>query len=292
MNADGQVRFNALVSSSEESDDDRAGDPNSSSEEEGEIRRKRFKVDAPAPKPEAPKWSNPDPYSALPPTENIGAPKKDIVQVIRKAKNASAPKTDMSQGAAQNADFISFTFEDDVSNDQVSIAHSDGYRSGPSPRRSPSMSGEGSFNRNHTANGDDMPPLPLKRSARDRRTAAPRPQPIDLTDSGDDLPPRKSRKRQLSPIDLTSDNEGPPSPPTGFVMPTDEELMQQYVGQPAGKKRKHNEQSIGKGDITEAWTANWTDPTPWCTPDRQQASDTGIRFVGIGLTHGNMLTHL
>lgn len=299
MNTDGQVRFNALVSSSDESEDDRPVEgPTSSSEEEGEIRRKRFKVDAPAPKPEAPKWSNPDPYSALPPTENIGAPKKDIVQVIRKAKNDVASKPDMTQGAATNADFISFTFDDDMDSAPASIGGNDSgdhYYSDASIDRASAMNGSAPVNRAHSPSGSGVPSFQLRRSTDGDAAAASRPQSIGLTDSSDERP-RKLQKRKLSPVDLTSDNDelrSPPSPPAGFVMPTDEELMQQYVGQPSGKKRKHNEQSRGRGDITEAWAANWTESTPWCLADRSQTADVSLRFVRlVSAPYSQLLTHL
>ncbi|KAI1324727.1 hypothetical protein F5Y16DRAFT_380212 [Xylariaceae sp. FL0255] len=58
---------------------------------------------------EVPKWSNPDPYTALPPPETTR--KKDVVQLIRKARvDAEVKKTDTVSDAA---DFISFELSDD-----------------------------------------------------------------------------------------------------------------------------------------------------------------------------------
>lgn len=59
-----------------------------------------------------PQWSNPDPYTVLPPPETLGAPKKDIVQVIRKAKIDSSKKA-TGGDATEEADFISFDFAND-----------------------------------------------------------------------------------------------------------------------------------------------------------------------------------
>lgn len=257
MNVDGQVRFNALASSSEESDDDPKG-PHSSSEEEGEIRRKRFKVDTgpPAPKPDMPKWSNPDPYSALPPTETIGAPKKDIVQVIRKAKNDAVPRQDMTQ-AAQNADFISFTLDDDFDDDKASTRHADTL-SNASTDASSVMGNFTPVNGEDARNNGRAPSFQLPQSYGGEHKLPPRPPPVDL-------------------------DSGPPSPPPGFVMPSDEELMRQYVGQPQGKKRKHDEQSKDKGDITNAWAPNWTNSTPWCTKSHSETADIGFRCVRFEL---------
>lgn len=57
---------------------------------------------------QVPKWSNPDPYTVLPPPETLGAPKKDIVEVIRKAKVDSTDQTSVGNAVTQNDDFISF----------------------------------------------------------------------------------------------------------------------------------------------------------------------------------------
>ncbi|KAI0533719.1 hypothetical protein GGR58DRAFT_97424 [Xylaria digitata] len=58
---------------------------------------------------DAPKWSNPDPYTALPPPET--SRKKDVVQLIRKARvEAEAKKPTVP---AEAADFISCDFSDD-----------------------------------------------------------------------------------------------------------------------------------------------------------------------------------
>jgi hypothetical protein len=108
---EGRSRFKEVAESSE--GDDSADDGP----------RKRTKVDA-TDATAAPKWSNPDPYTVLPPPETLGAPKKDIVQTIRKAKNDQAAKVDK---VADNSDFISFNFDGDgraiTSSRQIACAH-------------------------------------------------------------------------------------------------------------------------------------------------------------------------
>ncbi|KAI0133453.1 hypothetical protein BJ170DRAFT_678402 [Xylariales sp. AK1849] len=60
-----------------------------------------------------PKWSNPDPYTVLPPTDETQRKKKDVVQLIRKARvEADLQKPSVSTEAA---DFISCDFSDDDS---------------------------------------------------------------------------------------------------------------------------------------------------------------------------------
>ena len=60
-----------------------------------------------------PKWSNPDPYTALPPPSETTGVKKDVVQLIRKAKNQEAEKAIGNNAVAANDDFISFADDDD-----------------------------------------------------------------------------------------------------------------------------------------------------------------------------------
>ncbi|KAJ6184323.1 hypothetical protein N7519_005624 [Penicillium mononematosum] len=71
---------------------------------------------APAPPP-VPKWSNPDPYTALPPPAETTNKRVDVVKLIRKARLEVAPKTDETDAVKQNSDFISLGmgFETEVS---------------------------------------------------------------------------------------------------------------------------------------------------------------------------------
>jgi non-canonical poly(A) RNA polymerase PAPD5/7 len=111
MNVDGHARFKDVDSGSEvdsaEEDDEMDAPP-----------AKRTKAD-PVSTQDVPKWSNPDPYTALPPPETLGAPKKDIVQVIRKAK-VEAAKSAAASAVRENVDFISLNFDDDVSGEVAS----------------------------------------------------------------------------------------------------------------------------------------------------------------------------
>ncbi|CZR61247.1 related to DNA-directed DNA polymerase [Phialocephala subalpina] len=58
-----------------------------------------------------PRWSNPDPYTALPPPDESQRKKKDVVKLIRKARVDAAQDGAKTEAAA--ADFISFDFDDD-----------------------------------------------------------------------------------------------------------------------------------------------------------------------------------
>ena len=59
-----------------------------------------------------PKWSNPDPYTVLPPPDESKGKKKDVVKMIRKAKIAQDKTEENKQSVPE--DFIAFDFGDDA----------------------------------------------------------------------------------------------------------------------------------------------------------------------------------
>jgi non-canonical poly(A) RNA polymerase PAPD5/7 len=67
-----------------------------------------------------PRWSNPDPYTACPPPSETTGVKKDVVQLIRKAKNEAAIKAIGNNAVAANDDFISFDADDAEQSDDAS----------------------------------------------------------------------------------------------------------------------------------------------------------------------------
>jgi non-canonical poly(A) RNA polymerase PAPD5/7 len=68
-----------------------------------------------------PKWSNPDPYTVLPPLEETTGKRVDFVKLIRKAKNEAAEKGDAGNAVAANDDFISFGDDNDATAHQPGV---------------------------------------------------------------------------------------------------------------------------------------------------------------------------
>lgn len=64
-----------------------------------------------------PKWSNPDPYTALPPTEDADKKKKDMVQLIRKARIESLGARTSLAAPGADQDFLGFGSDSDESQD-------------------------------------------------------------------------------------------------------------------------------------------------------------------------------
>ncbi|KAK2741590.1 hypothetical protein FQN57_005573 [Myotisia sp. PD_48] len=85
-------------------------DESSADSESSQPPRKKRAIgvqDAPPP-PSAPKWSNPDPYTVLPPEEERQGKKRDFVKLIRKARIASTTRAEEANDAVTaNEDFIS-----------------------------------------------------------------------------------------------------------------------------------------------------------------------------------------
>ena len=104
------VRFKPIedVSDSEETEMDISDDENGAAEQP---KKKVRIVDKAADGDSVPRWSNPDPYTALPPPDESQRKKKDVVKLIRKARvettSTSTTKVDPAD------DFISFDFGDE-----------------------------------------------------------------------------------------------------------------------------------------------------------------------------------
>ncbi|KAJ5577886.1 topoisomerase family protein TRF4 [Penicillium hispanicum] len=109
------------ISDSEEAEMDLSEE---SDEEERPRKRRALGLDGntspkPAPAPPAPKWSNPDPYTVLPPPDETQHKKLDVVKLIRKARLAdSTAKAQQQDAVVDNDDFISLGILDGAEEDE------------------------------------------------------------------------------------------------------------------------------------------------------------------------------
>lgn len=113
-------KFRALDEAEAESEEE-AGDSQEGSaaeEEEGQPKKKqaRTTTSGAADGNSVPKWSNPDPYTALPCPDESAAKKKDVVKLIRKARISAGHE--VAKKTAETDDFISFNFDDDNGEDE------------------------------------------------------------------------------------------------------------------------------------------------------------------------------
>ncbi|KAH6617688.1 hypothetical protein B0J18DRAFT_258448 [Chaetomium sp. MPI-SDFR-AT-0129] len=117
-NTAGGVTYRPLneLSDSDEAEMDISGDE-AGSDGEPSIKRARVGMERSESDNKAPKWSNPDPYTALPPESSTQGKKRDVVRMIRKSRvqetetRASLP--------SETADFISFDTESEHSGDDL-----------------------------------------------------------------------------------------------------------------------------------------------------------------------------
>ncbi|KAL8818995.1 MAG: hypothetical protein Q9191_007824 [Dirinaria sp. TL-2023a] len=77
-----------------------------------------------------PKWSNPDPYTVLPPVDDAQRKRKDVVKLIRKARVAPEKENTENEVSANN-DFISFGLEDDDASEPKDASPPPGAPTGP-----------------------------------------------------------------------------------------------------------------------------------------------------------------
>lgn len=103
-----------------------------SDNESGEPTAKRARTAAkPASDDAVPKWSNPDPYTALPPLEDADKKKKDMVQLIRKARVESSGARTSLAAPGDDQDFLRFDSDSDDKDDSEDFIDPLTYNRGP-----------------------------------------------------------------------------------------------------------------------------------------------------------------
>ncbi|KAK0934709.1 hypothetical protein LTR29_013716 [Friedmanniomyces endolithicus] len=257
MNMDGQTRFLDVVPVSNGSESGEVIDLTHDSDDGGvELPRKRAKFQA-AGESTVPRWSNPDAYTALPFAENetLGAPKKDIVKTIRKAKTDARSMDNGKNAVQENIDFISFNLEDDEDDADDSDDSMDLDNAEPTAI----MSSGNLRGFSHRTNLHAKIP-----------SAQTQPRPFTAINAG----PQRYPGGELDYEDI------PPPPPPDYVMPTDTELIAQFANDgPSTKRKRGHGQPKAKGDIVDEWDANETHPTPWCRKSPSLTSSIALRSM-------------
>jgi non-canonical poly(A) RNA polymerase PAPD5/7 len=101
---------------------------------DGQPARKRARIESSTEDSSRPQWSNPDPYTALPPPDESQRKKKDVVKLIRKARVETSSGS-RAAAEADAGDFISLDFgaesDEEVSAPEPSSKGVAGAPSGP-----------------------------------------------------------------------------------------------------------------------------------------------------------------
>jgi non-canonical poly(A) RNA polymerase PAPD5/7 len=213
------VRYKPIedVSDSDEAEMDLSDDENADAQQP---KKKQARTDTKtADGDSAPRWSNPDPYTALPPPDESQRKKKDVVKLIRKARvNTNSENTTKTE--AETDDFISFDFGTDAEDNEyepaLAVPNGSGVVGAPTGPRSaqpqrenmrsqeiPRQQHHESFNSAPSYQGPPVPDdkaVPQNRERKALRTKGPQgnapgkpPIAIDLTEDS----PLGSRKRNI-----------------------------------------------------------------------------------------------
>jgi non-canonical poly(A) RNA polymerase PAPD5/7 len=206
--------------------------------------------------PEVPKWSNPDPYTALPPPETTR--KKDVVQLIRKARvEAEAKKPNVSTEAA---DFISCDFSDDEDTNQVQdgVAAADDRRANAGNRVANAPTGS------RTASST-LPPKPpvsthnhTSQTRQSEKAQTTQTHPSKLAKSGS----------RAVPIDLTA----------SASLGNRKRTIDDEIKLPHAPLKKVNRMASG-GGVVPIWRPEPRDedPCPWAVIDHSATPNAGTR---------------
>ncbi|KAI4114368.1 MAG: hypothetical protein LQ345_004838 [Seirophora villosa] len=214
-----------------------------------------------------PKWSNPDPYTVLPPVDENQRKRKDVVKIIRKARIAADKESETENQVAANDDFISFGIGADSDPD--------------SDRRSPSL--EPRLREERRVPGAPIGPREfshlnnLHASATDRA-----PGTSDQRPSANDLGPPPSLRDQYR---LRSGrNVSKPDSQREFYPEQTEALgnrkrtLEDDIKGDAIQLTR-NKKPASNGLVLQQWIPRGdADPTPWLIADHRSTENPGFRL--------------
>jgi non-canonical poly(A) RNA polymerase PAPD5/7 len=235
------------------SDSDEAEMDLSNSDEEADDDQPRKKQKTTTDSNSVPRWSNPDPYTVLPPPDATDRKKKDVVKLIRKARVTSGLEN-ATKTVADTDDFISFGFDED-DKDDTQTQSGIGVEGAPTGPRSSGF--------------QNLPPSPensLKTAPSSTNYQQLPPLPPGLPNKPKDV---MSNKKTSRTIDLTMD------PNLGTRKRTRNDVLKpppQIHGPTPGKGASKPE-----GNIVKAWKPlNGVTPTPWIALDHSNSANFGV----------------
>lgn len=200
----------------------------------------------------APKWSNPDPYTVLPPPDESQKKRKDVVKLIRKARIAAEQDVAPSNALTANDDFISLNFgneADDVDDASDDAEAEDGKGVPGAP------SGPRQFSHLNALHGP--PPI----TASEVTNIGPTAQPNGINQADDVWPPPNTEAALGNRKRTRDDN-----------------IKAEAQSQP--RKKKGGKESEPQGSVTQEWKGNDTpSDTPWCMTNYAKVENIGYGFV-------------
>ncbi|KAI0839893.1 hypothetical protein F5Y06DRAFT_264950 [Hypoxylon sp. FL0890] len=207
------------------------------------------------PEQDVPRWSNPDPYTALPPPDESSRKKKDMVQLIRKARVEAETKKPAAQ--VEGLDFISCDFTDNDGNNGNGVnsatgnshtgVNSEHYSAHRSAHNPPSALPE--------ATSTTLPPKPH---------FLPVPQEADI-ESSDHR--RTTGGNKDNPIDLTASTS----------LGNRKRTIDDTIKLPKKSSKSANKMPL-LGDVLPSWRPTEGNPCPWAVKDYRDTPSMATRL--------------
>ncbi|KAL8774536.1 MAG: hypothetical protein Q9209_000909 [Squamulea sp. 1 TL-2023] len=212
-----------------------------------------------------PKWSNPDPYTVLPPVDETQRKRKDMVKIIRKARIAAEKEEIIENQVAANDDFISFGFGGDRVTNEKSRSSS--------PRES------GRAQQSGVPGAPTGPESFSHLNHLHKPTVLGAPGTSDLTPSAIDLgpPPGLANGSQMKPEFVVNRPKFYPdqAEALGNRKRTHEDEIKGQAVRVAVKAQK----PISSGSVLREWQSfENIDPTPWLVDDHRFTANSGFRL--------------
>jgi non-canonical poly(A) RNA polymerase PAPD5/7 len=262
FNTAGGVTYRPLdeLSDSDEAEMDISGDEAETTEEPSN-KRARVAVEQSASDNNAPKWSNPDPYTVLPPDTATQGKKKDVVQLIRKSRvEAKAVRTSLP---SESADFISFDFDDSDASDNDEDQESE-----PAPTPAVAISAARAVP--SAKLNLQLPPKPPAREPTREPAREPAREPIREPAREPIREPTRQPARE--PAKLPALLPDPMSSALGSRKRTHDD----EIKMPHAPLKKVTKMPAG-GGITKEWLADpKLTPTPWMEADHSQSANIAV----------------
>lgn len=217
---------------------------------------------------QVPKWSNPDPYTSLPPTDELRK-RKDVVKLIRKARVAIEKDASAANQAHINEDFISFSFEETIGLTE-------------SAPRSSSVVSEDYDEGELTAVPSEPKPFSHLQNLHGEHVAkAPGAEDMDVSTDIKGPPPglgsRPIRDADMALVEnphLDQDN------PLGSRKRTHDDVIKVHPERMARFKKAYLKKS--GGFVLDAWLPNvHSNPTPWLDTSAGRCENMGFRYSPI-----------
>lgn len=250
---------------------------------DAEPSKKRVKTNGTAPAAqEQPKWSNPDPYFIVPPVDESRHQRKDVVQLLRKAKVEAEKAAPAANAVSRNADFIGFgdeeeeveEVEEELIRPDAAVANGEVSEDGEIDSDEQMVGGSHDARNAPLANGHtEKSAQPTQQGFSHLRNLhqVPTPQPNHPHAVTNEMEARENSVEIVSERVLNEARDVLAEINAEDKRKTREPQARGRGGRPLqGQKRQHD----SDGDITRSWQAkDRASATPWHI-DHSQAPDT------------------